>query len=419
MPALVALSLNHDRTIVSRIRVTFGRGSQTAGGGRGGYVRSWPERFASRRSWLTALIGVLAFAGGANAAGASPPTSARLAAATDAFAAAHPAYPGVALAVVSPRVHWTGSAGHAALGAGAALDPEAGFRIASVTKTFTAAATLRLAEQGRVGLDDPIADHLAPATLELLRRGGYDPDAIHVRHLLMHTSGLYDYASDPKFVEYVLTHGRHHWTRIEQVRFAITHGKPYGPPGKEFHYADTGYVLLGEIIERTTGRPLASAFRRLLGFEKLDLTRTYLESLETQPHAAHARAHQYYQRIDATAFDPSFDLYGGGGLVSTVDDLARFYRALLNGNVFEKAATLRTMLGKPNPRRVADLGMGIFSNRIGGRSGEDCWAHSGFWGTTVIDCPASNVTLALAVNQANGFDVPSQQFLATILRLVK
>ena len=76
-----------------------------------------------------------------------------------------------------------------------------------MTKTFTAAAILRLVEQGRLGLDDPIADHLAPATLELLRRGGYDPDAIHVRHLLMHTSGLYDYASDPKFVEYVLRTG--------------------------------------------------------------------------------------------------------------------------------------------------------------------------------------------------------------------
>jgi D-alanyl-D-alanine carboxypeptidase len=44
--------------------------------------------------------------------------------------------------------------------------------------------------------------------------------------LLTHTSGLYDYASDPKFVEYVLTHGRHHWTRAEQVRFAMTNGKP-------------------------------------------------------------------------------------------------------------------------------------------------------------------------------------------------
>src|SRR5204862_1252455 len=162
---------------------------------------------------------------------------------------------------------------------------------------------------------------------------------------------------------------------------------PYAPPGKAFHYADTGYVLLGEIVERATGRPLGSAFRRLLGFGKLGLTRTYLESLEARPQAAHPRAHQYYQRIDATAFDPSFDLYGGGGLVSTVGDLARFYRALLHGQVFEKRATLRTMLGQPNSRRVGDLGMGLFSHRIGGPSGADGWDPPGLRGPPGMHCP--------------------------------
>src|SRR5207253_1984624 len=138
---------------------------------------------------------------------------------------------------------------------------------------------------------------LSPATLELLRKGGYDVDAIHVRHLLMHTSGLYDYASDPAFVKYVLTHGHHRWTRREQVRFAMTHGKPYAAPGAEFHYADTGYVLLGEILERRTGGGLAHAYRSLLSFKRLGLANTYLESLEPRPRQAHARSHQYYKTI--------------------------------------------------------------------------------------------------------------------------
>src|SRR4051812_38648019 len=400
--SLAALIAGREGTIVGRIRRMFDRNLWRTG-----------------RGWLVTLVGVLALAGSAASSGAPMPVASQLRAATDAFAAAHPAYPGVLLAVVSPQLGWTGSAGHPAFGSHAVLDPHAGFRIASVTKTFTAASILRLVETGRLGLDDSIAAHLAPATVALLRSGGYDPQAIRVRHLLMHTSGLYDYASDPKFVEYALTHGRHHWTRAEQVRFAMTHGKPYAPPGQEFHYADTGYVLLGEIVQRTTGRPLARAFRQLLGFEKLGLTRTYLESLEPRPRAARPRVHQYYQRIDATGFDPSFDLYGGGGLVSTVGDLARFYRALLHGQVFQKRATLRTMLGKPNSRRIADLGMGIFSNQFGGRSGEDCWGHSGFWGVTVIHCPASDVTVALTVNQADNFDRPSQQFVATILRLLR
>ena len=134
-------------TMVGRIRRTFDRSRWTTG-----------------RGWAAAVVVVLALAGSAPVSSASMPVESRLAAATEAFAAAHPTYPGVALAVVSPRIDWTGSAGHPAFGAHAVLDPRAGFRIASVTKTFTAASILRLVEEGRLGLDDPIAAHLTPAT---------------------------------------------------------------------------------------------------------------------------------------------------------------------------------------------------------------------------------------------------------------
>ena len=371
---------------------------------------------ASRRLAIGLAASLLTLAvAAADAPSAASPTRARLQAATAAFSNDHRTFPGVLLAVISPRLHSTSSAGHDALGSSTAIDPRAGFRIASVTKTFTAAAVLRLVESGRVGLDDPIATRLSPATLDILRQGGYDTDAIRVRHLLTHTSSLYDYASDPAFVQFVLTHGRHHWSRREQVRFAMTHGKPYARPGAEFHYSDTGYVLLGEILERATGGGLAHAYRGLLSFKRLGLADTYLESLEPRPREAHARSHQYYETIDSTAFDPSFDLYGGGGLVSTVDDLARFYRGLFHGRVFTKATTLRLMLGKPNPQSLDDLGMGIFSNQFVGRN---CWGHSGFWGTTVAYCPRSDLTVALAVNQGKNFDRPSQQFLAKVLQLM-
>ena len=216
MPTLLALSMNHDRTIVSRIRVTFSRGPPTAGRGR--YTPAWPERLASGRSWLAALIAVLALRRRRERRG-------RLA---------------------------------AGLGPARRRGPPRPRR-----------PDLRASRTGDARTAPP----------RRLR-----PDAIHVRDLLMHTSGLYDYASDPKFVEYV-THGRHHWTRTEQVRFAITHGKPYAASGKEFHYSDTGYVLLGEIIERTTGRPLASAFRPCSASTSSVLP-TYLESLEARPRAA-------------------------------------------------------------------------------------------------------------------------------------
>ena len=73
------------------------------------------------------------------------------------------------------------------------------------------------------------------------------------------------------------------------------------------------------------------------------------------------------------------------------------------------------MLGKPNPTRLSEVGMGIFAVQIGR---EHCWGHSGFWGTTVVHCPRTNVTIAVAVNQAKNFDRPSQRFLGEVLRLI-
>jgi D-alanyl-D-alanine carboxypeptidase len=368
------------------------------------------DRAAVRRcaAAVATVLGLLLV--GAGAAGAPE----RLDAAVARFAKQHPTFPGVALAVASPAVTWTGAAG--------AIAPDASFRMASVTKTFTAAAILRLVEEGRIDLDAPIARYLEPATVALLREDGYDVDAIHVRHLLTHTSGVYDYYEDRAYLPFVLAHRRHRWTRMEQLRFAIKHGRPYGPPGLQFRYSDTDYILLGEMLERVTGRGLAAAYRSLLHFDRLGLHETYLETLEPKPPKTKPRAHQYYGTIDTTGFDPSFDLYGAGGLVSTVGDLARFYRALFGGRVFEKPATLRTMLGKPYPVSPTDLGMGVFSTVIGGQS---CFGHSGFWGTTVVHCGPGDITMALAVNQSKGFhpeagqgfDPPSRRFLGTVLEL--
>jgi D-alanyl-D-alanine carboxypeptidase len=360
-----------------------------------------------------AALVIAAFA--ASSAQAAAPLPAQLDRLLQQFTRAHPSFPGVALAVRTPTLSWSGASGLADRATRKPLARNAGFRIASVTKTFTAAAILRLAEQGKLALDDSIAQHLSPASVALLRKGGYNVDRIQVRHLLQHTSGLFDYAEDPAFQAFVVSHPRHRWTRTEQVRFAMTHGKPLFPPGKDFRYADTGYVLLGEMLERETGHNLAAAYRALLGFDRLGLRHTYLETLEPAPAVAGTRAHQYLGATDTAGFDPSFDLYGGGGLVSTVDDLARFYRTLLGGHVFEKPATLRTMLGKAAAARPADLGMGIFAESVGR---ESCWHHDGFWGAAVLHCPRTGVTIAVTVDQAADFAPAVQQLEAKVLRLI-
>jgi D-alanyl-D-alanine carboxypeptidase len=290
---------------------------------------------------------------------------------------------------------------------GRPLEPHHGFRVASVTKTFVAAAILRLHEQGRIGLDDPIARYLSAEYTDVLRGDGYAVDSITVRHILTHTSGINDYAADERYYAAVLGNPTHRWTRMEQVRAAMEWGQPRFAPGAGYHYSDTGYILLGAMLERLTRQPLAQALRAVLSYERLGLDETYLESLEPPPAGAAELSHPYFGEQDGFGIDASVDLYGGGGLVSSAEDLARFYRALLRGQVFERPATLQTMLTVP-PTNAGRPGgayaMGVQRRVIGA---EECWGHTGFWGTAVYHCAGPDVTIVRHINQAQ----PDEAFL--------
>jgi D-alanyl-D-alanine carboxypeptidase len=333
------------------------------------------------------------------AAEAAPGLTASLAALVEDAVSRTPSIPGLLLHVEAPSrgVDVSVAAGLDDRVTGARLSPDAGFRIASNTKTFTAAAVLRLVEEGALALDDPIADRLAPETVDTLRAGGYRPDAITVRQLLLHTSGVYDYGRDLAYQAAVNADPARHWTRLEQVHWAMDHGRPIGAPGERYAYSDTGYILLGEIAERSSGAPLAQAVRTLLHFDRLALDETYWESLEPAPPGITGRAHQYMGDLDGYGLDPSFDLYGAAGLVSTVDDLSAFYRALLRGELFARPETLATMLRIPASNTGPQAGMGIFRHDV---AGVTCWGNAGMWGTFVVTCPDLDVTIAVSIDQA-------------------
>jgi D-alanyl-D-alanine carboxypeptidase len=298
-------------------------------------------------------------------------------------------------------------AGVSDLATGAPLVPGSRFRIASVTKPFVAAATLRLVEDGRLSLDATVADLLAGQYGELLRSGGYDTAAMTLRHLLTHTSGIYDFASDAYdpsipdgFTAQVYRDPGRRWTRLEQVAFAVSHGRPYGSPGERFGYSDTGACLVGEVIERVTGTRMGAALRELIGYERLGLTHTWQETVEPEPADLPPLSHQYEGEHDVADMDASVDLYGGGGLMSTCRDLGRFFRGLLRGAVFRHASTLDTMttplVGVPAAEGTSvgddpsSAAMFLFREEIGG---EEWWGHSGYWGTTAYTCPARDVTI--------------------------
>ena len=310
---------------------------------------------------------------------------------------------------------WSGSAGVSDLATGKTLSVDQPFRIASNTKTYVAAATLRLIEDGRLKLDDPIARRLPKEYVDRLRAGGYDLNRITIRHLLSHTSGLYDYAMDPAFMTAVMAEPGKRWTRLEQVEFALAKGKPYGEPGQVFHYADTGYILLGEIIERITGKGLGPALRDLLGYQRLQLTSTWLETLEPAPQGVAGRAHQYMDSTDTFAMDPSLDLYGGGGLVATPRDMMTFLRGLFTGRIYRKPSTLQTMLTTPFPGAQRDYRLGIYPFTVDGERG---WGHTGFWNTFAFYWPDRDIGISLAVTQ-QGQGNASRALLTSLYRVVR
>jgi D-alanyl-D-alanine carboxypeptidase len=322
--------------------------------------------------------------------------------------AAWPRMPGRLLHVLAPGlgVDLEVAAGLEELGRDAPLQPGSCFRIASVTKPFVAAAALRLVEQGRVSLDQTAAQLLEGEYDELLRSGGYDTDAITLRHLLTHTSGIYDFAADAYsdeltdgFTAQVAMDPAHRWTRFEQVTWAVEYGKPYGPPGMVFGYSDTGACLVGEVLERITGTTMGAAIRDLIDYERLGMTTTWQETIEDEPADPPPLSHQYERDLDVDVMDASVDLYGGGGLMSTCGDLARFFRALLRDEIFDRPETLATMTqtldGLPRASGTSDETVSNAAMYLFRAEAADVtwWGHDGYWGTTAYTCPTRDVTI--------------------------
>lgn len=312
-----------------------------------------------------------------------------------------------------PNFSWSAAAGTTDHTDETQLTPQHPMRLASVSKTYVAAAILRLWEDKHIELNTAISEYLSSEHRQCLSVGGYQADHINVRHLLTHTSGLFDYADSDTFAEETASDFARRWCRTEQLQLAMDEGSPYGQPGEVYRYSDTGYILLGEIIELITDQPLGAALRQLLNYSRLGLTSTWMESSEPAPEGVKLRAHQYLGKVDTNTLDPSFDIYGGGGLVSTVEEVARFFRALFTGDVFVQPDTQNTLLSTANAQHGGPAAYGYYKQTPGvyrmGIEVEDIdglsiYAHGGFWGTYAGYVPSLDVAISFSLTQHNTKD---------------
>jgi CubicO group peptidase (beta-lactamase class C family) len=265
------------------------------------------------------------------------------------------------------------------------ITPQTKFRIGSVSKQFTAAAVLRLAEQGKLALSDPLAKHFP----DFAHRGG-----VTIRHLLTHTSGLHSYTEKSEFfsrvtkpiapVELIL------WFKDDEPDFAA---------GAGFHYNNSAYFLLGELVAKVSGKPLGDYLREAF-FEPLAMGDTGI-FVNASPPPNMARGYSFTSDKCEPALDWDMSWAGGAGaLYSTVGDLYRWNEALFGGKVLSEASLRAAMTPVELPANADGMkygyGLLLFDvNRLpavghgGGLNG---------WASDLIRIPAQRVTVVVLAN---------------------
>ncbi|MGD3111030.1 serine hydrolase domain-containing protein [Streptomyces sp. YGL11-2] len=208
---------------------------------------------------------------------------------------------------------------------GTPVPPEGQFRVGSTTKMFTSVVLLQLVGEGEVLLDAPISRYLPSG---LVPQG----DKITVRMALQHTSGLYDVARELPQGEEFIRHRFRHYDMTDQVRRAAAKPADF-PPGTDYGYSNTNYLVAGLIIERVTGHPYATEVRNRV-IAPLGMRHTVVpvdSSVIPGPHA-----HGYLGQTDISALNPS--LAGPAGeIISTPGDMDKLLVALTSGKLLRPA----------------------------------------------------------------------------------
>lgn len=392
-------------------------GSAAGAGSGGGRV---PRAF--RRAGATALAVALLVGAGAPGVAAAGPGRPELREAAQAFIDA--GFAGVQVRVHDRRGDWVGSAGVRELGRTAPPPVDGRFRVGSVTKTFTSTVVLQLVAEGRIGLDDPVADRLPGFGLD--RR-------ITTRMLLDHTSGLFnhtgEYYPDGTVVPGIPAVGadwvdnRFRTYRPEElVRFSLARPARF-EPGAGWSYANTNYAVAGLLVEAVTGRSYAEEVgRRIL--RPLGLRGTVVPGAWSGLPDPHSRGYYRYQdagrweTVDVTRQNPSL-LFAAGDMISTTADLRTFFSALNRGTLLP--APLLAEMRTPHPLS-GDLryGLGVFVQDLG--CGVTVLHHNGSapggYGAMMYSTPDGGKTLTASVTTGDAAMDPAVEFPGLLAGLV-
>ena len=268
---------------------------------------------------------------------------------------------GVALSVEQDGdVRFAGVAGLANREAETPLARSDQFRIYSITKTFTAVLVLQLVDAGILSLDDMAADWLDDPVVARIPH----IEQITLRHLLTHTSGVYDYfADDSPFWEDAYLGEDADWTQVwtPEELLAYADGANHAPdfaPGEGVRYSNTGYILLGLIVEQATGQRYHDLLHTRI-LDPLGMTDTFFAAAEPVPGGTVQGYHQLGDELVNVSATHLSAQGTEGGMVSTTNDLLRFVRAVFGGELLEPASLQEMVTFVPSERPGIAWGMGV------------------------------------------------------------
>jgi D-alanyl-D-alanine carboxypeptidase len=293
------------------------------------------------------------------------------------------------------------------------IRPQTPFEIGSITKSFVATTILRLAEEGRLNLDDTVGQWLPD-----LNCTNISP-AITIRQLLGHRSGVYNFGDDLDFQIALFSDCSAQWTPEEVLNYVKA---PYFPPGADGEYSNTGYVLLGMIIRKATGSTVGEEMRRTV-LNRAGLRSTWMGAEESwngslaDPHLDFDGdgIQEDLSNMPQTAILTSF--WTSGAEISSASDMVRFGLALFGGGLLNQTSltAMCTFQSIDTGGTRCDYGLGLGRLNV---LGSPYWAHAGsLFGEYAwySYCPSNGVCLAVAYNYPNvvaGPNLPSELLLA-------
>ena len=305
--------------------------------------------------------------------------------------------PGLSATVIMPDgSKWEGAAGQSSVDPSVPASVDTVFSAGSVTKTFVAATIMQLADEGALDIDDPLSTWLSDFP------GATD---ISLRHLLGHTSGVFNYFEHPAYNRSVFGEPAHVWTPTEILdRFVVD--DPYCNPGTCYHYSNTGYVLLGLVIEEVSGALLGDELRNRW-LTPLDLDETFFQDETALPSNASTghlirRDDRLIEVEDGSDYRPTTSAasvaWAAGAIAATSGDLADWCRALYGGSLVsvDSLSEMTDYLASPYTRGA--YGLGTRTREFEGRR---MFGHTGslrgFY-TAMWHYPAENLTVVIMLN---------------------